>query len=107
VIFIDNIENFLEFMDNRLMDQIFYEFNEIKNGSQISKDIKIEIIIHFLAKVKENLVLFETKQLISKTPNSKTDEEVVETLQGIFQKVEPSLNLIKGKIREIFLSRSS
>ena len=107
VIFIDKIENFLDFLDKRLMNEIFYEFKEDKISSEISKEGKHEIILHYLAKVQDNLVLFETKQVVTKTGSSNKDKEVIESLQGIFDKVDPSLTLIKGKIREIFLSFSS
>ena len=66
VIFIDNIENFLTFLDKRIMDQVFYEFKEVKNNADLSRESKIEIILHFLAKVEDHLILYETKQIISK-----------------------------------------
>jgi len=106
VIFIDNIENFLSFLDKRIMDEVFYEFKEIKNETDFSINIKIEIILHFLAKAGETLVLYETKQTIPKPVNSDSDSNVVDTLQKIFDQVDTSLKLMKGKIREIFLSYS-
>jgi len=106
VIFIDNIENFLSFLDKRIMDQVFYEFKEIKDEIDLSKEIKIEIILHYLAKVGETLVLYETKQKFSKNVNSNNDLDVINTLQSIFDKADTSLKLVKGKIREIFLSYS-
>ncbi len=33
------------------MDQVFYEFKEIKDETDLSKEIKIEIILHYLAKI--------------------------------------------------------
>ena len=62
VIFIDNIENFLSFLDKRIMNGVFYEFKEIKNEIDLSTHVKIEIILHFLAKAGDTLVLYETKQ---------------------------------------------
>ncbi|MBY9020877.1 MAG: hypothetical protein KGD67_07455 [Candidatus Lokiarchaeota archaeon] len=88
------------------MDQVFYEFKEIKEESDLSKEIKIEIILHYLAKIGDTLILYETRQKISKVVNSNNDLEVINTLQDIFDKANPSLKLIKGKIREIFLSYS-
>ena len=107
VIFIDNLENFIEFLKRRIMNEIFYEFKEYKSQSDLSSVIKVEIILHFLAKVEGNLILYETKQLINKPSNSNIDEEVINSLGTIFNQVDPSLTLIKGKIREIFLSYSS
>jgi len=106
VIFIDDIENFLRFLDKRIMDEVFYEFKEIKKISDLSSNIKIEIILHFLAKAKDTLILYETKQIVTKPINSNNDSNVIDTLQKIFDKVDTSIRFIKGKIREIFLSYS-
>ena len=88
------------------MNEVFYEFKEIKNETDLSTHIKIEIILHFLAKAGDILILYETKQTIPKPVNSDNDTNVVNTLQKIFEQVDTSLKLIKGKIREIFLSYS-
>ena len=88
------------------MDQVFYEFKEIKDDTDLSKEIKIEIILHYLAKIGDTLILYETRQKISKNINSNNDSDVVNTLQNIFDKADTSLKLVKGKIREIFLSYS-
>ncbi|MFX1376022.1 MAG: hypothetical protein ACFFA0_09440 [Promethearchaeota archaeon] len=88
------------------MDEIFFEFKEITSNTLSSK-IDIEIVLHFLAKVEGTIILYETKQTITKSSNSDINKEVVKTLEKIFSSVDPSLNLIKGKIREIFLSYSS
>ncbi len=106
VIFIDNIENFLSFLDKRIMDQVFYEFKEIKDETDLLKEIKSEIVLHYLAKIGDTLILYETKQKISKVINSNCDLDVINSLQNIFDKVDTSLKLVKGKIREIFLSYS-
>lgn len=88
------------------MQEIFYEFKVITSDTLVSK-VNIEIVLHFLAKVESSLILYETKQTITKAQNINIDEEVVEALKKIFQEVDPSLSLVKGKIREIFLSFSS
>ena len=106
VIFIDNIEDFLSFLDKRIMDQVFYEFKEIKEERDLSKEIKIEIVLHYLAKIGDTLILYETSQKFSKIINSNGDSDVINTLQNIFDKADTSLKLVKGKIREIFLSYS-
>ncbi|NHJ24032.1 MAG: hypothetical protein EAX89_05625 [Candidatus Lokiarchaeota archaeon] len=106
VIFIDQIENFLSFLAKRIMDEIFYEIKDVKNQSDLSLDIKKEVILHFLAKAGDTLILYETKQTISKANNEDINKEVIESIQAIFSQVDPSLKLINGKIREIFLSYS-
>jgi hypothetical protein len=88
------------------MDEVFYEFKEIKNETDLSTNIKIEIILHFLAKAGDTLILYETRQTIPKSVNSDNDTIVINTLQKIFDQIDVSLKLIKGKIREIFLSYS-
>ncbi|MFX1312542.1 MAG: hypothetical protein ACFFHD_08015 [Promethearchaeota archaeon] len=88
------------------MNEIFYEFKEITSDSLSIKG-KIEIVLHFLAKIEEIIILYETKQIISKSSNSNLNGQVVDALKNIFKGVDPSLSLVKGKIREIFLSYSS
>jgi len=106
VIFIDNIENFLSFLEKRIMDEVFYEFKEIKKDIDSSVSVKIEVVLHFLAKVGDTLVLYETRQTIPKSVNSDNDSTVIDSLQKIFDQIDVSLKLIKGKIIEIFLSYS-
>ena len=100
------IEDFIGFLEKRIMNEIFYEFKEITSNTLVST-INIEIILHFLAKVESSLILYETKETISKSRNLNIDDEVVNTLEKIFKEVDPSLSLVKGKIREIFMSFSS
>jgi hypothetical protein len=104
VIFIDKIENFLSFLNNRLMNEIFYEIKEVKNETDLGTKVNKDIILHYLAKVGDTLVLYETKQSIS--TNDEKEEKVLVSLQNIINSVNTSLKLIKGKIREIFLSYS-
>ncbi len=94
VIFCDNIDDFIAFLEKRIMNEIFYEIKERER----------EIVLHFLAKVSDTLILYETKQTISKSTGNK---EVINSLGTIFTQVDSSLKLIRGKIREIFLSYSS
>jgi hypothetical protein len=110
VIFCDKIDDFIRFFiekDKRIMDEIFYEIKEIKNNVNLSSDINAEIILHFLAKVSDTLILFETKQRLTRSSESNNEDEVIQALEKVFQGVDPPLKLIKGKIREIFLSYSS
>jgi hypothetical protein len=109
VIFIDNIDDFVELLSikPRIMNEIFYEFKEIKTNGDLSSKINIEIILHFLSKVEEFLVLYETKLNLSKLNSSNTERDVINELQRIFKKADTSLSLIKGKVRDIYLSYSS
>ncbi|MFX0030921.1 MAG: hypothetical protein ACFE8B_17035 [Candidatus Hermodarchaeota archaeon] len=94
------------FLEKRVMDEIFYEFKEITSNTLDSK-VNIEIVLHFLANINNTMILYETKQNITRLTSSDIDTEVVNTLQKIFHNVDSSLRLIKGKIREIYLSFSS
>lgn len=107
VISIDNIENFILFLDRRVMNEIFYEFKELKDDKDLTSGKKVEIILHFLAKVEDYLVLYGTQVTMIKPSNLNIDEEVINELKRIFNQVDPNLLLIKGKIKEIFLSYSS
>jgi len=89
------------------MNHIFYEIKEIKNHVNITSGINSEIVLHFLAKISNTVILYETKQKITESSDSNGCEEVIQSLQNIFSQVDPSLKLVKGKIREIFLSYSS
>ncbi|MFX0030975.1 MAG: hypothetical protein ACFE8B_17305 [Candidatus Hermodarchaeota archaeon] len=94
------------FLEKRVMDEIFYEFKEITSNT-LDRKVNIEIVLHFLAKINTTMILYETKQNITRLTSSDMDTEVVNTLQKIFSNVDSSLRLIKGKIREIYLSYSS
>jgi len=87
------------------MDEIFYEIKEIKNEVDILTKLDSEIILHYLAKVSDRLILYETKQSFIKTKSS--ENEIIQALQKVFNQVNPDLKFCKGKIREIFLSYSS
>ncbi len=106
VLFIDNIEDFIFFLEKRIMNEIFFESKQIDNKNDLTAEIEIEIILHFLSKVAESIVLYETKIDMSKFDNSFDEEKVIGEIQKIFKKVDPSIRLIKGKIREIYLSYS-
>ena len=79
------------------MHEIFYEFKEITSNTLIST-INIEIILHFLAKVDSSLILYETKQVLSKSRNLNMDEEVVNTLEKIFKEKNSNV-LIDGEFQ--------
>ncbi len=107
VIFCDNIDDFIAFLDKRIMNEIFYEIKEVKNHVNLSSNVIAEIIVHFLAKVSDTLILYETKQNLTKSNNPDNEKEVIQALVKGFHSVDPSLSLIRGKIREVFISYSS
>jgi hypothetical protein len=106
VIFCDNIEDFIHFLDRRVMNEVFYEFKETQGQSDLSSRVNIEVVIHFLAKTENSLILYETKQSIVKSSTSDSNTEVITGLEKVFQNLDPAISLIKGKIREIYLSYS-
>ncbi|MEJ2293421.1 MAG: hypothetical protein P8Y23_01470 [Candidatus Lokiarchaeota archaeon] len=88
------------------MNEVFYELKERKNPAEVKNENQYEIIFHFLGKVDQNTVLYETKQLISKADKDSIDIIANNLLKSTFQEETP-IKLVKGKIREIFLSYSS
>ncbi len=107
VIYVDNIEEFGSFLDKRVMNEVFYELKRTKSNNDLSSEVKTELILHFLSKVEEFIVLFETKVDLSKPSNSKESQEIISELQKIFSQVDSSITLVRGKIREIYLSFST
>ena len=107
VIFCDNIDDFIASADKRIMNKIFYEIKEIKNHDNLSTNIIADIVLHFLAKVSDTLILYETKQSLTKSNNPNNENEVIIALEKVFQGIDPSISLIRGKIREVFISYSS
>lgn len=89
------------------MDEVFYEIKDIKNHVNLTNGVYSEIILHFLAKISNTIILYETKQKITESSDSNSLEEVIQSLKNLLSQISPSLKLIKGKIREIFLSYSS
>ena len=95
------------------MNEVFYELKEVKNQDHLSNNCRFEIILHFLSKVEEYLVLYETKVDLTTFDSYKQNKneeflsiDFVGELQKIFNKVDASLSLVKGKIRDIYISRS-
>lgn len=106
VIFIDKIEDFLFFLEKRIMNEVFYEIKDVKNQSDLSSELNKEVVFHFLAKAGDTLILYETKQIFSLVNDKEISNELISSMQKIFSQTDPSLKLINGKIREIFLSYS-
>jgi hypothetical protein len=96
----------LQFLEKRITDEIFYEIKDLKNHPDLSSEINKEVIFHYLAKAGDTLVLYETKQTFIISKSDPFNNEIVNSIQKIFIQINPSLKLIKGKIREIFLSYS-
>lgn len=92
----------------KIANEIFYESKKNKaDSSDLSSGIVFEITLHFLSKFEEFIVLYETKVNLTQPNEQNIDSNFVITeLQKILHQVDTSLNLIKGKIREIFLSYS-
>ena len=87
------------------MNEVFYEYKEIKTNNDLSSDINIEIILHFLSKVEEVIILYETKISLIKSYGSDIGKEIITELSKIFDQID--VRITRGKIREIFLSYSS
>ncbi len=91
------------------MNEILYESKEIKSeSSELCSDTYFEITLHFLSKVETFIMLYETKIELKKPDKSNTldPDYIIKELRKMFNQVDSSISLIKGKIREIFLSYS-
>ena len=88
------------------MDEIFFESKQIDNNNDLTSEIEIDIILHFLSKVEESMVLYETKINVNKSSKAFNEKDIINEIQKILNKADPSIKLIKGKIREIYLSYS-
>ena len=98
VIFIEELEEFVNLLSERVMDKIFYEFNGKTEEQNIHEKSSNQITLQFLSKVENSLVLYETK--------FDAESKEISRIQEVLDKAEIDLKLIKGKIREIFLSYS-
>ncbi len=92
VIYLDEIEDFVRFLDRRSMNEIFYEVNQDSNSAAIA--------LHFLGQVGEMIVLYETRIEVRA---GKQTEEVLKEIRQTFGTIG-EVELVKGKIREIFIS---
>ena len=92
VIYLDEIEDFVRFLDRRVMNEIFYEITPDINSASIA--------LHFLGQVGEMIVLYETRIEVRA---GKQTEEVLKEIRETFSTIG-EIELIKGKIREIFIS---
>jgi len=100
-------DDFVGFLNRRVMNEVFYEYKEIKAKDDLSSELNIEIILHFLSKVEEVILLYETKISLRKPSASNIGQEIISELQKILTKNLNDVRITKGKIREIFLSYSS
>ncbi len=92
VIYLDEIEDFVRFLDKRAMNEIFYEITPDSNSTTID--------LHFLGQVGEMIVLYETRIEVRA---GKQTEEVLKEIRETFSTIG-EIELVKGKIREIFIS---
>ncbi len=94
VIYLDDIEDFVRFLDRRSMNEIFYEVNPDPSANSAN------IALHFLGQVGEMIVLYETRIEVRA---GKQVEEVLKEIRETFSTIG-EIELTKGKIREIFIS---
>ena len=89
------------------MDNIFFEKKKLSEENDLSSLKNIEIVLHFLGKITENnLALFETTLKFSAKDIGKSESHIFEELQKSLDIANLNLNLVKGKIREIYISYS-
>ena len=97
----------MAFLEKRITDNIFFEIKEVSKENDLNSLKNIEIILHFLGKVPENsLVLYETKINFSAQDIGKSESRIIEELQKLLDTANLNIKLVKGKIREIYISYS-
>ena len=91
VIFCDNIDDFIGFLEKRVMAEIFYEFKEITSNSLSSK-VDIEIIqLKTITRYAKNLYMDYINNLVNNLKTVSNELPTSETEKAIFIEV-------KGKI---------
>ncbi|GAB4329823.1 MAG: hypothetical protein Kow0069_37440 [Promethearchaeota archaeon] len=100
IIFLDRFEDFLHFLQRRLMDEVFYEVRELPSTPD-RKDGRHAVVLHFLGAMGSLTGVYETQVVLNQVASR---EELVEKLKDML--AEHSISLIQGKIREIFISFS-
>ncbi len=97
----------MAFLEERITDNIFFEIKKESQQDDLDSIKNIEIILHFLGKILENsLVLYETKFKFSAQDMGKSESRIIEELQKLLDTANLNIKLIKGKIREIYISYS-
>ncbi len=97
----------MAFLEKRITDNIFFEIKKESQQDDLNSIKNIEIILHFLGKIPENsLVLYETKIKFSAQDMGKSERRIIEELQKLLDIAELNIKLVKGKIREIYISYS-
>jgi len=107
VIYLDQLQDFVSFFENRISDNIFYEIKEIPKENDLESAKRIQITLHFLGKMSdEYLVLYETNIEFQTLDMNKAEAIIIEEMQKILDTTDLNIKLIKGKIREIYISYS-
>lgn len=105
--YLDELEDFVKFLANRISDDIFYEVKEVTKESDLETAKSISIVLHFLGKISEDyLALYETNLEFKSIDIDKSETIIINELQKVLDTTELSISLIRGKIREIYISYS-
>ncbi|MHA1730349.1 MAG: hypothetical protein ACTSU5_00310 [Promethearchaeota archaeon] len=100
IVFTENFEDFVRFLDRRSMNEVFYEIREPPDHPD-SGTGDYHILFHFLGMAGNAQGIYETQISLSKVA---AREELLEKMGEMFASYE--ITLIEGKIREVFMSLS-
>ena len=107
VIYLDELEDFLKFLGQRVSNEIFYELKELPKENDLETAKSISIILHFLGKISEDyLALYETNIKFESIDLGKAESIIIGEMKKVLDTTELGITLIKGKIREIYISYS-
>ena len=94
---IKEIEDFVRFLPQRLHSEIFYDF--------VRPDIDgLTVSLAFLAQIKQNVILIQTKLNF---PGVNDKDAIIKKIKETdFGKLEMDITLVRGSIKEIYMSIS-
>ena len=95
VIYLEHFENFIKFIERRIVDEIFYEIRRPDPELKMS----YKILFHFLGNVGTLNCIYETEIELNQVSSR---DELLSRMKKMF--AEHEINLIEGKVREVFLS---
>jgi hypothetical protein len=102
------LEDFIKFLEKRITDYIFFEIKEVSQENDLNSQKNTEITMHFLGSLPESygLVLYETKLKFSSKDIGNSEDLIIKEMQKVLDITNLNIKLIKGKIREIYISYS-
>lgn len=94
IIKVENIEDFVSFLNRRLGDEIFFEFIDI------GTNLNIKVVLYYLAKIDTLNVIYQMELNFPKVRDKAAIKKKLDEFEF------GDIKLIPGKLREIYMSIS-